>query len=702
MIYKGRKLPSETKTTIINEYMKIFEIFLNPEEKEETIFKTFFYKPSNIYEKRKGNLYLAGQLQNTLPQNRRLLDNLSQVIKTGFYGSRGSSPEKSLKQALKKANQFLKELAKKGNVNWISNLNLIVLNIKDFDLRFTRVGTFEILLSRENELLNIGQKLKLTSEPYPLEIFGNIASGKLAENDRIMIASKKAFEFFEENELSQKMTSQEISETKEIKKILASKIDRLIGVSGISVLLIIDDQKQEKGERIILEKRENIFDKIKKLIKRIHFPKLPKVHLSVPKIKVPLPCLKKSLPTLKMSYKKTLFNKLDSIKIHIGKIKSFKPLPIIKKATKQGTETLLSFRKNAILIIGLTLALAIGFFLSEFEQEHRQKELHESLIRIEEKIDKAEAFLILKNEENANILLKEAWDEIGPLSKIYPSFENEILPLKRKIEENLFELNKIKEIADPILVFEADRDKLVPQGIIAKEDTIYLFSPHLNKVLRIKERQEEFLKENFKPTQAVVIGDDLYFLSESNEIFLLKDDEWQESQALPPLTENFSFDCMASFGSNLYFLSVQSEEIAKYSKNRDGSWKKPFSWFKTKTPHSFLNTGSMAIDGNIWITDRTSIHQYFRGDLIKTIDPDIFPLVEAFSKIQTFPGIDYLFVLESKQNRLIVLDKTGILVSQIRSDRFNNLKDFTLSGDREKIYLLDNQKVYEIPFDCLF
>ena len=75
--------------------MQIFEIFLNPETKEEVQFKTFFYEPTNIYEKQKGNLYIVGQLNNALPQNVRLLDNLAQVIKTGFYGFKESSREKS-------------------------------------------------------------------------------------------------------------------------------------------------------------------------------------------------------------------------------------------------------------------------------------------------------------------------------------------------------------------------------------------------------------------------------------------------------------------------------------------------------------------------------------------------------------------------------------------------------------------------------
>ncbi len=248
--------------------MQVFEFHFNPPkhpDKNDLIFDSFCFEPENIYERRKGSLYMVGVLKNVLPQNLKLLDQLSNLIKERYYGTVIISPEKSLKESLKNANEFLENLSKKGNVDWLGNLSFAVFSINfsqkngQGDLNFTKINDLKILLLREGEIVDIDQKLKFEEiEPYPLKIFGNIVSGKLIENDQILILTKEVSEFFQ----SQNILA-EIAKTKpfesdfnhKIKQILNNKKEELLKISGICLLISLSKETKAQKKEIISVKK---------------------------------------------------------------------------------------------------------------------------------------------------------------------------------------------------------------------------------------------------------------------------------------------------------------------------------------------------------------------------------------------------------------------------------------------------------------
>ena len=128
--------------------MQIFEFHFNPKAKSDLVFDSFCYTPANIYEKRLGGLYMMGLLKSVLPQNVRFLDNLAKTIKERYYKTISASAEKSLKDALKKANESLEKITKAGDVSWLGNLSFAVVSLKDYELNFTKVADLKILLLR--------------------------------------------------------------------------------------------------------------------------------------------------------------------------------------------------------------------------------------------------------------------------------------------------------------------------------------------------------------------------------------------------------------------------------------------------------------------------------------------------------------------------------------------------------------------------
>jgi hypothetical protein len=235
--------------------MRIFQFYFNPGTKEDLIFDSFCFEPENIYEKRLGSLYMVGVLKNALPKNYNFLEKISKFVKEKFYKKTLSRPEKALRETLKEVNNFLVQIAKEGDVSWLGNLSFAILNLKNFELNFTKVGEMKFYLIRGRKVIDIDKRLKLQDiEPYPLKIFGNVVTGKLIENDLILVLTKEVFDFFQNENLIQGIRELDYFNEKDFKKILDEKKEALSQVKGIAFFISLSKEISKEKKEIIAPK----------------------------------------------------------------------------------------------------------------------------------------------------------------------------------------------------------------------------------------------------------------------------------------------------------------------------------------------------------------------------------------------------------------------------------------------------------------
>jgi hypothetical protein len=235
--------------------MKVFQFFFNPKLDESLIFDSFCFEPTNIYEKRLGFLYMVGVLKNALPKNRNFLERISKFTKEKFYQKTLFKPERALKEALKETNQFLSEIAKEGDVSWLGNLSLAVLNFKDFVLNFTKVGEMKVYLIRGKKIIDIDKRLRVQEiEPYPLKIFGNIVTGKLTEGDLLLVLTKEIFEFFQSENLILKIKEVYPTEEKDFRKIFEEKKEKLKNLKGVFFAIFLTKEVKKGKKEIVSQK----------------------------------------------------------------------------------------------------------------------------------------------------------------------------------------------------------------------------------------------------------------------------------------------------------------------------------------------------------------------------------------------------------------------------------------------------------------
>lgn len=324
--------------------MQIFEFHFNPKNEDDAIFDSFCFEPQNVYEKRMGGLYMVGLLKNVLPQNIRFLDKLVRVIREKYYKTISSTPEKSLKESLKKANDYLEQIAKAGDVSWLGNLNFGVVAAKDSELHFTKTGDLKIVLMRRGHVVDIDEKLRFEGiEPFPLKVFGNIVSGKLAENDLILVSTKEIYNLLFQEKVLADMARISISynlpeDIKRIKESIEFKKERLLRAYGTCLIIVLSKEKSSKQRETLIQKRPLMVFSLKKTFAPL-IERLSLFHLYIKKPTIRIPKTNIRIPKIKISFKN------PGLK-----------LPELNLST-------LYRNKKLVIILALTLILVLGFYI---------------------------------------------------------------------------------------------------------------------------------------------------------------------------------------------------------------------------------------------------------------------------------------------------------------------------------------------------
>jgi hypothetical protein len=333
--------------------------------------------------------------------------------------------------------------------------------------------------------------------------------------------------------------------------------------------------------------------------------------------------------------------------------------------------------------------------------------LNELTQTIEQKQNQTEASLLYNNEEGAKKIL----DEIKSLLAEYPRDNKEQEEIYQRFIEkyreqinkishviNIESPNKIANLSDLNSLANPDNMALI-SGVIYSSDsnskTVYAINLADKTVTAIANTNPSYTKIT-KPA-----------IDKNNNIFYLNDDKIIklniENEEFTPLTAelvtNFSqIAGQAVYNNRLYLLDNVDSKILRY--NIGDNLSSPASWLTTAV--DLTNTVDLAIDGNIFVLKNNGeVIKLLKGERQDFILSPVEPIMEAATKIEVSPEQKYIYILEPKQNRLIIFDKSGKFLSQYTSNSFSNLKDFAIDEINKKIYFLDHTTIYSIDADYI-
>ena len=378
-------------------------------------------------------------------------------------------------------------------------------------------------------------------------------------------------------------------------------------------------------------------------------------------------------------------------------------------------------RKKVIIIAFVLVAfvLASGLIFKRYKNIEDDKFTAYSSIflQAQEKIDQAEIDSISdKNEARKKLLeaknLIDQRDTTLNEKNRYIDLNNKFIVLLNDIQDQLDTIDLVDRIDDLKQAIDFNTVNYInnPEKIFQYNDEYFVFDSK-NKLI-----SDLDLSKNNAGDLKIYANDNINFtaistlISKTGEIVFITNNNDFETYNIN--TESFSntseklssssaeIKDIDSYSNFIYTLNPTSNQIYKFKKTQAG-FDSGNPWLEIDENISVENAISLTIDGSIYVlrSDGT-IDKYRTGSKQKfSVEIPSTPVSDT-STIYTKPEMNYLYVTDKQNKRIILFDKSdGKLVKQFVNDKFNNLQNIIVDQKEETIYALSGNNIFEIEID---
>jgi hypothetical protein len=329
--------------------------------------------------------------------------------------------------------------------------------------------------------------------------------------------------------------------------------------------------------------------------------------------------------------------------------------------------------------------------------------------RIEALTGKSKIALAYQDQNAAQNLLQQAnaialnvnstIDELPPAVKEkalneFQEIKND-LDLQQNSVNNIVVLGESEEITD----LSKSTYTFDPQGMLILENTIYLYeitSGFVNKI-NLEDPSNPTLvfvssKDTFK--LGAVRENSLFLLSDPEKVYVYgKNDNYNTYLIRPNLENTLNIKDMTYYNENIYFLDIAKQTILKYSPEEEllrGS-----NWLIKGNDPNLSDAQSFAVDGSVFVSKENGlIVEYGQGQKVKDIKLQISPALDGGVKLFTNEKLKNLYAMDSKNRRIVSINKKDYFTIQYVSENFENLKSFWVTDDEKTIFFLDGLKIF--------
>ncbi|MCX6742885.1 MAG: hypothetical protein NT116_01475, partial [Candidatus Parcubacteria bacterium] len=360
---------------------------------------------------------------------------------------------------------------------------------------------------------------------------------------------------------------------------------------------------------------------------------------------------------------------------------------------------------NKILLI-IALLLLILFIYSTSYSKHLQlldandEEFQKIIAQIEDKKNQAESDLIYGDEAKARQEIADAQNLLGSLIVKSQKQKDKQQEINNGIELVIAKLRHITKINEPVLISDLStqqENNINITNLIFQNNQLLAFDSINNTIYSINLENREVKKSlsNLSDIGSIEkahnIDNVILAYHNKNGFVEFKDSRLSPlSVILPPNAKIIDF---ASYNGRLYTFDQTGKQIYRHPKV-DSGYGAGVNWLKN-TDFDFNNIVSLAIDNNIWLLDQTgAILKFNKGRTQNFVINNLEPKLEAPTQLLTSDETNYLYIIEPKNKRIVVLDKKGELITQYYSDTFDNLKGFEIVEKEKKIFVINDNKIF--------
>jgi len=597
---------------------------------------------------------------------RATYDKLAQILVVAFkkaYIQTAQIDQNSFEKALATINSALSGFAQRNKASWFNKLNVAIAALYKNGLSISVTGNAQGYLKRGKEISTLSEGLA-ENPPRPIKVFSNYASGRLANRDRVIISTNQLFNYLSLERLREFLAEDTLEET--CQEIISALKDTKTSGFATFIFDVLSPGQTAGSSPSVAE--GNYVSK-----GSVSTRKTAEVIMTVF-----LAILKYLWQIVKIAGI-FLFN---LVRTHLGR-------PGRKRALFA-----------AIGLVTILLLGSIGYGYAKRTSVKKQAETVSAINQIEGKLNEAEATLIYNNESRVSELLAE-------VSELLPQVKNQSdrQPLANRATALQNKIAKQVTIDNPTVLTQFPN---VPGELIYSPGGFVGFNRNSGTLAfyDFASGETKQILRNENPGSIIAgtyVGGGLGFvlLTKSGSFAVLNpnDDTLTDSNSLSlDSTVARGVLTLATLGDGqlprIYALDKTSGQIWRLRVS-DSNIGQAEAWLRAANPALSQSVG-MAVDGNIYLQYPDATEKYFNGQKQTFKLGTIIPPLEKAGKIYTAVNYQFLYVLDSENKRILVLNKQGALQQQLVSEKFRDLADLYVDEPNKIIYALSGSELLQI------
>lgn len=152
---------------------------------------------------------------------------------------------------------------------------------------------------------------------------------------------------------------------------------------------------------------------------------------------------------------------------------------------------------------------------------------------------------------------------------------------------------------------------------------------------------------------------------------------------------------IAGFASNIYLLEQTDNMIWKYIATSTGYADKR-EYFAKSVKADLAGSVRMQIESSIYVLkEGGEILRFTKGAADTFSYSGLDKPISSPKSFYVSSDTESLYILDSGNSRLVVLDKKGVYKAQYQGDKFATATDLVVDEKGKKVYLLDGSKIYQ-------
>ena len=354
----------------------------------------------------------------------------------------------------------------------------------------------------------------------------------------------------------------------------------------------------------------------------------------------------------------------------------------VSKLRRGDIRAIFRLKRNIVagaLVVLLVLALSAFFTLRGNADRQTQSEFNTYLSSASSKYEEGLALLGL-NQEKARGILIEADSAVKGALEIEPKDE-QALALESKISAKLKETENLASVNfSTVVEVDGQLVSLSKNG----ENLVGLTGGKVHLIDVASQSADEI--DGQSGARSAFVYDSKAFIFDGKDVNRVD----LATGASDKIIEGQQAQDINVFLGNVYLLGA--DQIFKYVPIENG-YAQSVNYLNQK--EQFSTNSRLVIDGSIWVSSGSEVFQYLRGDKQGFAISGLSTPVGNLGLIYTDSQVENIYVVDSQNSALLVINKDGVYTKAYQSAEFAGASGLVVDEDNGKFYVAVGSKVLE-------